>query len=119
MTLVLRSLPAKTIPRTLPATLNTANDHIKAIFAKAGAGSRGDLMATVFRDHSMPGLQQATRQGHRTQRSPRTITDPPSDLTPMTLQRKGDRMAGSERHQQDSSGHQPEYRSNPRRAVIN
>jgi hypothetical protein len=28
----------------------------------------------------------------------------------MTLHRKGDRMAGSERHQQDSSGHQPEYR---------
>jgi hypothetical protein len=52
MTLVLRSLPAKTIPRTLPVTLNTANDHIKAIFAKAGIGSRGDLMATVFRDHA-------------------------------------------------------------------
>jgi hypothetical protein len=49
MTLVLRSLPAKTIPRTLPVTLNTANDHIKTIFAKAGVGSRGDLMATVFR----------------------------------------------------------------------
>jgi hypothetical protein len=53
---VLHSLPAKTIPRTLPVTLNTTNDHIKAIFAKAGAGRRGDLMATVFRDHSMPGL---------------------------------------------------------------
>jgi hypothetical protein len=51
--LVLRSLPAKTIPktipRTLPVTLNTANDQIKAIFAKAGVGSRGDLLATVFR----------------------------------------------------------------------
>ena len=56
MTLVLRSLPAKTIPRTLPVTLNTANDHIKAIFATAGVSSRGDLMATVSRDHSMPGL---------------------------------------------------------------
>jgi len=53
---VLHSLPAKTIPRTLPVTLNSTNDHIKAIFAKAGAGRRGDLMATVFRDHSMPGL---------------------------------------------------------------
>jgi hypothetical protein len=30
MTPVLRSLPAKTIARTLPVTLNTANDHIKA-----------------------------------------------------------------------------------------
>jgi hypothetical protein len=30
MTPVLRSLPAKTIARTLPVTLNTANDHIEA-----------------------------------------------------------------------------------------
>jgi hypothetical protein len=30
-------------------------EDLKAIFATAGAGSRGDLMATVFRDHSMPG----------------------------------------------------------------
>jgi FixJ family two-component response regulator len=56
MTLVLRSLPAKTIPRTLPVTLNTAKDHIKAISATAGAGRRGDPMATVLRDYSMPGL---------------------------------------------------------------
>ena len=55
MTPVLRSLPATTIARTLPVMLNTANDHIKAIFARAGAASRGDLMATVSRDHSMPG----------------------------------------------------------------
>jgi len=34
MTQVLRSLPDKTIARTLPVTLNTAHDHIKAIFAK-------------------------------------------------------------------------------------
>ena len=70
---VLHSLPAKTIPRTLPVTLNSTNDHIKAIFAKAGAGRRGDLMATVCRDHSMPGLvagdparspHSALAQGH-------------------------------------------------------
>jgi hypothetical protein len=73
---VLHSLPAKTIPRTLPVTLNTANDQINAIFAKAGADRRGDLMATILRDYSMPGPQQATRPGHRTRRSPRAITDP-------------------------------------------
>jgi len=66
MTLVLRSLPATTIARTLPVTPNTANDHIKAILARASVSSRDDLMATVFRNHSMPALQQATRQGHRT-----------------------------------------------------
>ena len=47
MTLVLRSLPAKTIPRTLPVTLNTANDHIKAIFAKTGVRSRRELMSRL------------------------------------------------------------------------
>jgi len=51
MTLVLRGLPAKTIARTLPVTPNTANDHIKAIFAKTGISSRGDLMATLFQAH--------------------------------------------------------------------
>ena len=37
MTPVLPSLLAKTIARTLPVTLNPANDHIKAILAKTGA----------------------------------------------------------------------------------
>ena len=55
MTLLLRGLPTKTIAKTLRVTINTANDHIKAIFAKTGVGSRGELMATVFRDHSAPG----------------------------------------------------------------
>jgi DNA-binding CsgD family transcriptional regulator len=52
MTLVLRGLPTKSIARTLRVTTNTANDHIKAIFEKTGVSSRGELMATVFRDHS-------------------------------------------------------------------
>jgi DNA-binding CsgD family transcriptional regulator len=54
MTLLLRGLPTKTIAKTLQVTGNTANDHIKAIFAKTGVSSRGELMATVFRDHSAP-----------------------------------------------------------------
>jgi DNA-binding CsgD family transcriptional regulator len=40
MTLVLRGLPTKTIAKTLRVTMNTANDHIKAIFAKTGVSSR-------------------------------------------------------------------------------
>jgi DNA-binding CsgD family transcriptional regulator len=48
MTLMLRGLPAKKIAATLRVTTNTANDHIKAIYAKTGVGSRGDLMATIF-----------------------------------------------------------------------
>ena len=54
MTLVLRGLPTKTIAKKLRVTMNTANDHIKAIFAKTGVSSRGELMATVFRDQSAP-----------------------------------------------------------------
>lgn len=54
MTLVLRGLPTKTIAKTLRVTMNTANDHIKAIFGKTGVSSRGELMATVFRDHNAP-----------------------------------------------------------------
>ena len=54
MTLLLRGLSTKTIAGALRVTINTANDHIKAIFAKTGVSSRGELMATVFRDHSAP-----------------------------------------------------------------
>jgi DNA-binding CsgD family transcriptional regulator len=36
----------------LRVTTSTANDHIKAIYAKTGVGSRGELMATIFRTHS-------------------------------------------------------------------
>lgn len=54
LTLLLRGLPTKTIAGALRVTVNTANDHIKAIFTKTGVRSRGELMATVFRDHSAP-----------------------------------------------------------------
>jgi DNA-binding CsgD family transcriptional regulator len=54
MTLMLRGLRAKKIAATLRVTTNTANDHIKAIYAKTGVGSRGELMATIFRNHSGP-----------------------------------------------------------------
>jgi DNA-binding CsgD family transcriptional regulator len=54
MTLMLRGLPAKQIAATLQVTTHTANDHIKAIYAKTGVGSRGELMATMFRNHYLP-----------------------------------------------------------------
>jgi len=55
MTLLLRGLPTKTIAKALRVTMNTANDHIKASFAKTGVSSHGELMAAVFQDHSAPG----------------------------------------------------------------
>jgi DNA-binding CsgD family transcriptional regulator len=54
MTLLLRGLPTKTIASALQVTINTANDHIKAVYAKTGVSSRGELMATVFHDYSAP-----------------------------------------------------------------
>jgi DNA-binding CsgD family transcriptional regulator len=55
MTLLLRGLPTKTIAEALWVTMNTANDHIKAIFAKTCVSSHGELMAAVFQVHSAPG----------------------------------------------------------------
>jgi DNA-binding NarL/FixJ family response regulator len=50
MTLVLRGLPTKAIAAALQVSAHTVNDHIKAIYDKTGVASRGELMATVFRD---------------------------------------------------------------------
>jgi DNA-binding CsgD family transcriptional regulator len=54
LTLLLRGLPSKAIAASLHVTTHTANDHIKAIFTKTGVRSRGELMATVFREHYAP-----------------------------------------------------------------
>lgn len=54
LTLLLRGLPSKAIAARLTVTTHTANDHIKAIFAKIGVRTRGELMATVFRDRHSP-----------------------------------------------------------------
>ena len=51
LALVLRGLPTKAIAASLRISAHTVNDHIKAIFAKTGVASRGELMATVFRDY--------------------------------------------------------------------
>jgi len=51
LTLLLRGLPTKAIAATLRVSTHTAYDHVKAIFAKTGVGSRGQLMATVFHDY--------------------------------------------------------------------
>jgi len=51
LTLLLRGLPTKAIAATLRVSTHTAYDHVKAIFAKTGVGSRGELMAAVFRDY--------------------------------------------------------------------
>ena len=51
MTLVLRGMPSKSIANSLRITVN---DHITSIFAKTRVNSRGQLMATVFRERNAP-----------------------------------------------------------------
>ncbi|MDQ3642027.1 MAG: LuxR C-terminal-related transcriptional regulator [Actinomycetota bacterium] len=49
--LVLQGKPTKAVSRELRISQNTVEDHLKAIFAKVGVSSRGELTATVFSDH--------------------------------------------------------------------
>ena len=41
----------KVLARELHISENTVEDHLKAIFAKVGVGSRGELTARIFSDH--------------------------------------------------------------------
>jgi DNA-binding CsgD family transcriptional regulator len=38
---------------------NTVQDHLKSIFDKTGVRSRREVMATILREHYLPGLQQS------------------------------------------------------------
>ena len=49
--LVAQGLSTKEIAGRLQVTAYTVQDHLKSIFAKSGAGSRGDLVARLFFDH--------------------------------------------------------------------
>ena len=46
---LLTGLARKTISSELRISLHTVNDHVKAVFAKTGVSSAGELRAQVFR----------------------------------------------------------------------
>jgi DNA-binding CsgD family transcriptional regulator len=57
--LVARGLSTNDIGQRLHLSAYTVQDHLKSIFDKTGAGSRGELVARLFFDHYAPRLQLA------------------------------------------------------------
>jgi hypothetical protein len=51
-----QGLPTNDIGARLHLSAYTVQDHLKAIFAKTGSGSRGDLIARLFFEHYVPQL---------------------------------------------------------------
>jgi DNA-binding CsgD family transcriptional regulator len=46
------------IAAALWISTNTVQDHLKSVFDKTGVRSRGEVIATILRDHYLPGLHQ-------------------------------------------------------------
>lgn len=55
--LVAKGLPTNDIGQRLHLSAYTVQDHLKSIFDKTGASSRGELVARLFFDHYAPRLQ--------------------------------------------------------------
>ena len=55
--LVAKGLPTNDIGQRLHLSVYTVQDHLKSIFDKTGAGSRGELVARLYFDHHAPRLQ--------------------------------------------------------------
>jgi DNA-binding NarL/FixJ family response regulator len=49
--LALHGKQNKQLARELRISENTVEDHLKAVFAKVGVASRGELTARIFSDH--------------------------------------------------------------------
>lgn len=60
--LLARGLAMEEIASELSISPHTVRDHVKAIFAKTGFASRGELVARVFSDHLLQGFHAAVHR---------------------------------------------------------
>lgn len=58
-----RGLATKEIAAELTISTHTVRDHVKAIFAKTGFTTRGELVARLFSDHLLDGFHAAVHRG--------------------------------------------------------
>jgi DNA-binding CsgD family transcriptional regulator len=61
--LVARGHSTGEIAAALHVSAYTVQDHLKSVFEKFGASSRGDVIARLFFDHHAPRLARAARCG--------------------------------------------------------
>ena len=61
---VARGLSNQEIAAELFLSSHTVRDHLKAVFAKVGVGSRGELVAKLFADHYGPALHEPDAAVH-------------------------------------------------------
>jgi DNA-binding CsgD family transcriptional regulator len=61
---VARGLSNQEIAAEMFLSPHTVRDHLKAVFAKVGVGSRGELVAKLFADHYAPPLHEAGAADH-------------------------------------------------------
>jgi DNA-binding NarL/FixJ family response regulator len=55
---VARGLSNQEIAGALHLSPHTVRDHLKAVFAKVGVSSRGELVAKVFAEHYAPRMHE-------------------------------------------------------------
>jgi DNA-binding CsgD family transcriptional regulator len=61
--LVARGFPTSEIAARVHLSAYTVQDHLKSVFSKTGAGSRGDLVARLFFGHYAPRLTAQAPRG--------------------------------------------------------
>jgi DNA-binding CsgD family transcriptional regulator len=82
--LCIKGRSTKEIARALHVSPYTVQDHLKAIFGKTGARTRGELVGQVFLEHYVPRWEETDRHPPGWQAfamPPRSVAPPGSDIT--------------------------------------